>query len=56
MLYLKIASMAVLLAVASISSINVGNAQPAADAPLTSIPANAETITHWYKQNISQCD
>ena len=49
---LKMASMAVLLAVASISSMSAGNAQPAPNAPLTSIPANTVTITHWYKQTV----
>jgi hypothetical protein len=49
---LKMTSMAVLFAVASISSISAGNAQPASNAPLMSIPDNAVTITHWYKQNV----
>jgi sporulation protein YlmC with PRC-barrel domain len=47
---LKMASMAVLLAVASISSISPCNAQ--SPNALTSIPADAVTITHWYKQHI----
>jgi hypothetical protein len=49
---LKIASMAVLLAVASISSISVCNAQQAPSAPLTSIPVGTVTITQWYKQTV----